>query len=119
LPVEAVVAKPSGPRSGATPRTVTLRSDPRAPASVALGQRTLFVNPYTGEVLGEGALGVRAFFRSVTDWHRWLAASAENRATARGITGAANLAFFIIVLSGPFLWWPKRLTWTQIRNIAW
>jgi len=98
---------------------VTLRSDPRAPASVALGQRTLLVNPYTGEVLGEGAPGVRAFFRSVTEWHRWLAASAANRATARGITGAANLAFLIIVLSGPFLWWPKRLTWTQIRNIAW
>jgi len=119
LPVEAMVAKAAAQRTGDAPMTVTLRSDPRAPASVALGTRTLFVNPYTGEVLGEGAPGVRAFFRSVTDWHRWLAASAENRVTARGITGASNLAFFIIVLSGPFLWWPKRLTWTQVRNIAW
>ena len=119
LPVDAMVATAATERTGDAPMTVTLRSDPRAPASVALGQRTLFVNPYTGEVLGEGAPGVRAFFRSVTEWHRWLAASAANRATARGITGAANLAFFIIVLSGPFLWWPKRLTWTQIRNIAW
>ena len=119
LPVDVMVATAATERTADAPMTVTLRSDPRAPASVALGQRTLLVNPYTGEVLGEGAPGVRAFFRSVTEWHRWLAASAANRATARGITGAANLAFLIIVLSGPFLWWPKRLTWTQIRNIAW
>ncbi|MEO7275883.1 MAG: PepSY-associated TM helix domain-containing protein, partial [Vicinamibacterales bacterium] len=71
LPVEVMVAQAAAQRTGDAPMTVTLRSDPRAPASVALGPRTLFVNPYTGDVLGEGALGVRAFFRSVTDWHRW------------------------------------------------
>jgi uncharacterized iron-regulated membrane protein len=119
LPLEALVAKAAAMKTGDTPMTVTLRSDPEAPASVALGQRTLFVNAYTGDVLGEGAPGVRAFFRSVTDWHRWLAASNTNRATGRMITGASNLAFFIIVMSGPFLWWPKKLAWAQVRNIAW
>ena len=78
LAVDAMLAMAATQRTGDAPITVTLRSDPRAPASVALGQRTLFVNPYTGEVLGEGAPGVRAFFRSVTEWHRWLAASAAN-----------------------------------------
>ncbi len=119
LPVDALVVKVGETMSGPTAMTVTLRSDPMAPASVTLGQRTLFINSYTGDVLGEGAPGVRAFFRRVTDWHRWLGASDENRATARMITGASNLAFFVIVVSGPFLWWPRKFTRTQLRSIAW
>ena len=39
--------------------TVTVRADPDAPVAVAAGPRTLYVNPYTGAVLGEGAPGVR------------------------------------------------------------
>ena len=119
LPVDALVAKVGEAMSGPTAMTVTLRSDPAAPASVTQGQRTLFINSYTGDVLGEGAPGVRAFFRRVTDWHRWLGASDENRATARTITGAANLVFFVIVVSGPFLWWPRKFTRTQLRSIGW
>jgi uncharacterized iron-regulated membrane protein len=62
---------------------------------------------------------VREFFRRVTDWHRWLGASTDSRATGRMITGASNLAFFVIVATGPFLWWPKKFTRTQIRAIGW
>jgi uncharacterized iron-regulated membrane protein len=93
--------------------TVRLRANPNAPASVVVGQRTLLVNLYTGDVLGEAAPRVRLFFRRVTDWHRWLGASNENRTTARRITGASTLAFLVILVSGPFLWWPKTLTLTN------
>jgi uncharacterized iron-regulated membrane protein len=119
LSVDALVSKVGDTMSGPIAMTVTLRSDPTAPASVTLGQRALFVNSYTGEVLGEGAPGVRAFFRRVTDWHRWLGASDENRAAARMMTGASNLAFFIIVVSGPFLWWPRKFGWAHLRSIVW
>jgi uncharacterized iron-regulated membrane protein len=117
LPASALAAA-AGTRPDGGAVTVTVRSDVDAPASVSVGPRTIFVNAYTGEVLGEGAPGVRAFFRRVTDWHRWLGAS-ENRATGRMITGISNLAFLVIVASGPFLWWPKKLTRKQIRPIAW
>ena len=43
----------------------------------------MLLNAYTGAVVGEGAVGLRAFFRSVTDWHRWLAATGEYRATGK------------------------------------
>ncbi|MCC7240935.1 MAG: PepSY domain-containing protein [Acidobacteria bacterium] len=119
LPVDTLAAGVPGASSGEAQMTVTVRSDPNAPASIVAGQKTFFVNAYTGAVLGEGAPGIRAFFRRVTDWHRWLAASAENRATGRMITGISNLAFFIIVLSGPILWWPKKFTLKQIRAITW
>jgi uncharacterized iron-regulated membrane protein len=99
---------------------VTMRAAAKAPASISFtGNRTSFVNPYTGEILGEGSKKVRDFFHLVTDWHRWLGAQGENRATARAITGACNLGFFFIVCSGFYLWWPKKWNWQQFKNILW
>jgi uncharacterized iron-regulated membrane protein len=77
----AIVAAVQAANPAATPTTLTIWSDPAAPASVAAGQRTLFVNPYTGQVLGEGSAQPRAFFRKITDWHRWLGVTGEGRAT--------------------------------------
>ncbi len=117
LPIEKVLARVRAERPGPAPTTVTVSSDPRRPIAVSVGQRTLQVSPYTGAVLSEGAVGMRAFFRSVTDWHRWLAASGESRATGRAVTGAANLAFLFIVGSGMVLWVPRAVSWMQIRPV--
>jgi uncharacterized iron-regulated membrane protein len=122
LPVETLLAKVSEARPGATPSTVTLRSDSSAPAEVSFGREgTLFVNSYTGEVLGGGSTGVRAFFRGVTDWHRWLGASGEGtgRGIGRAVTGAANFIFLFIVVSGFYLWWPRKWTRRLLRNVTW
>lgn len=103
---------------GAELTGITLRKAP-APAAFAFGREgTFFLDPYTGAVLGQGSARARAFFRSVTDWHRWLAASGDARATGRAVTGASNLAFLFIVLSGLVLWWPKGLTWKHLRPIT-
>lgn len=98
-----------------------IRSDSSAPASLTIGAgRQLFVDPYTGAVLGEGnGQPVRAFFRAVVEWHRYLAASGASRPLGRAVTGAANLAFLFIVVSGLVLWWPRVWTTSSIRNITW
>lgn len=128
LPLDTLLAKVREAELGATINTVTLRADTSEPAAVALAAgpaagpgsaRTLFVNPYTGAILGEGAKGVRNFFHVMTDWHRWLGAHGANRATARAITGACNLGFLFIVASGIYLWWPRKRTWTQFKNVLW
>jgi uncharacterized iron-regulated membrane protein len=122
LPVETLLAKVKEARPGATPSTVTLRSDSAAPAEMGFGREgTLFVNSYTGEVMGGGSTGVRAFFREVTDWHRWLGVSGEGtgRGIGRAITGAANFIFLFIVVSGFYLWWPRKLTRRLLRNVTW
>jgi uncharacterized iron-regulated membrane protein len=119
LPAEALLAKVRESQS-AFPSTLTLRSDAAAPAQVSFGrERTFFVNPYTGEVLGEGSPGMRAFFRTVTDWHRWLGAQGENRVVGRAVTGACNLAFLFIVTSGVFLWWPRNWARSALRGVTW
>jgi uncharacterized iron-regulated membrane protein len=101
------------------PTTVTFDSDPRATATVALGQRgNVFVNPYTGDVLGTGSARMRAFYRSVTSWHRYLSVEGERRATARAITGACNAAFLVLAITGFYLWWPRQWTWKHVSAVT-
>ena len=119
LPVETLVAKAREAR-GTNPTAITLKSDPAAPAEIAFGRETtLFVNAYSGQVLGEGSQRVRGFFRVVTDWHRWLGAKGDNRNVARAITSACNLGFLFLVTSGFYLWWPRNWNLKAVRNVTW
>ena len=106
-------------RAGATssPRSRCVRS--RAPAAFSFGRGPiLFLDPYSGKILGEGSRRARAFFRTVTDWHRWLGQSGDARPLARAVTGAANLIFLFIVLSGIYLWWPKSFGSRQLAPVT-
>jgi uncharacterized iron-regulated membrane protein len=119
LGVEQLLAAARRSDPGAVPASLTIASDPGAPAAIGLGRAgTVFVDPYTGEVLGRGSQAIRAFFRHVTDWHRWLAVQGEARAAAREVTGASNLLFLFIVLSGIVLWWPRSWSAPAIRSIT-
>ena len=118
LATERLVALAAGDGE-ATPTAITWRAGDGAPVEVVFGrERTLFVNAYTGAVLGEGSAGVRKFFRVVTDWHRWLGAAGERRDGGRAITGAANLGFLFLVVSGFWLWWPRNWTRAALRNVT-
>ena len=106
LMARARAAAPEGKPSG-----VMLRADPTAMVIVNFGrEQTIFVNPYTGAVLGEGAKTLRDFFRMMTDWHRWLGTEGASRDLGRAITGACNAAFVVMVVTGFYLWWPRRWT---------
>jgi uncharacterized iron-regulated membrane protein len=99
---------------------VTIEADPTAPATVSAGRgRSLFVNPYSGVVLGEGAAELDAFFGAVTGWHRWFNAQGDDRAPWRAITGASNLAFLFLILSGMYLWLPRVYKWAMLRTRLW
>jgi uncharacterized iron-regulated membrane protein len=119
LPIEQLLTNAKEKRKS-EPSSITKRANANSPVEVSFGREgTLFLNPYTGEIFGEGARGVRSFFRTVTDWHRWLGAQGENRNTMRAITGACNLGFLILVVSGLYLWWPQRWSLKLLRNNTW
>jgi uncharacterized iron-regulated membrane protein len=120
FPLSTIVAVAAGSSEvKAEPSNVTLRSDPQAPVAVAFGrERTLFVNRYTGALLGEGAVVVRSFFKVNEDLHRWLAMNGEGRAVGKKINGVANAIFLFIVLSGLYIWIPKRKTRAAFGNAA-
>jgi uncharacterized iron-regulated membrane protein len=121
LPIETLLARVRESRPG-TPSAFTMRAEQTAPAEVSFGREgVVFVNPYTGEVLGEGSKSVRSFFRVVLNWHRWLGASGEGqgRSVGRAVTGACNLAFLFLVVSGFYLWWPRAWTRKSVRSVTW
>jgi len=119
LSVEALLSKARAERPKASPSALTVSADPTAPVSVSFGREgLLFFDPYTGAALGEGSKSARAFFRSMTDWHRWLATEGESRATGRAVTGAANLLFLFIVMSGFYLWWPRNWSWIALKSVV-
>jgi uncharacterized iron-regulated membrane protein len=120
LPPETLLAKVAEARPGAAPTGVTLRANSAAPATVTLeGNTSLLVDPYSGAIIGAPPAGLRAFFRTMTVWHRYLALEGASRATGKAVTGAANLAFLFIVVSGLYLWLPRVWTWIQVKNVLW
>ena len=120
LPPETLLAKAAAAQPGLAPTGFTLRANAAAPATVTFqGNKSLLIDPYTGTVVGEPPAGLRNFFRTMTVWHRYLALEGTSRATGRAITGAANLGFLFIVLSGIYLWLPRVWSWLQFKNVLW
>ena len=120
LPPEQLIAAAAAARPQLTVIGLTMRVDPLAPATITFdGNTALLVDPYTSAVIGPPPATMRAFFRTMTLWHRYLALEGASRATGKAITGAANLIFLFIVLSGIYLWLPRVWSWIQVRNVLW
>lgn len=116
LPLSEILNKVKSAKPEAKPSSIALPNEPNAAWQIALGREgQIFVNPYTGEVTGEGAKGVRGFFRTMTDLHRWIALSGDGRAIGKAITGACNLAFLFLAISGIYIWFPRRWSWKHFR----
>ncbi len=119
LPIDVVLERFRGSHPDLTPTTVTVRSDEGAAVAVAAGQRTLYVDRYSATVVGEASRGgVRKFMADIRAWHRWLAVEGDGRPVARAITGWSNFVFLFIVVSGIYLWFPRKWRWAQVRSVV-
>lgn len=97
--------------AGFAATSLSYRPDPHAPVRVREGRdRYVRVDPYTGRVLATGPGGLERFFESAHNWHRWFNVSGGSVRRARAVTGAVNLAFLLLLLTGPILWIPRPLT---------
>ncbi len=120
LSADSLVSIAQAAKAGKTASAITLRSDSTQPAQVSFGQEgVMYLDPSTGAVLGTGNAAMRDFFRSMTSWHRWLAVEGPNRGVFRSVTGAANLLFLILVVTGMVLWLPKTWSWIKVRAVLW
>lgn len=116
---EELLAALQAAQPGAAPSGLTIQADPGDPAFFQFGrEKTVFVDPYTGAVLGEGAKKTRAFFQFVTGLHRWLAMKGDAKDVGQGITSAAAIVFFFLILSGLVIWIPKRWTKRGVKVIT-
>jgi uncharacterized iron-regulated membrane protein len=97
--------------------SITYPADVTAPVTFGAGRAgSRNVDPYTGKILPVAAGGLSAFFATIRAWHRWFDADDEHRETARAITGASNLAFLFLILTGMYLWLPPAYRWLTFRT---
>lgn len=119
LPVEELIRRARDAERIPPPKIV-LSSRPNSPVMFQMDRYSvLYMNPYTGQVLGHGAVGMRRFFGKVEGLHRWFGAYGRLRAPARQVKGAVSLCFLFLLISGLFLWWPRAFTWKHVRAVLW
>jgi uncharacterized iron-regulated membrane protein len=92
---------------------------------------TYFVNPYSGEVLADNAqkTTTETFMGYLFSTHRWLLLdkvetpildSMSNQDLGRLFNGIATSLFLLGVLTGIFLWLPKKaINWKQGLTVKW
>jgi uncharacterized iron-regulated membrane protein len=119
LPLDTVLARARAAAGGRPIVSLGVRADDRAPVAIGFeNRRNLFVDPYTAEAVGDDA-AARTFFAGVQRWHRWLAIGSTPRSPiGKAITGAANLAFLFLILSGLYLWWPRQPSGRAFRAVT-
>ncbi|MEC4112742.1 PepSY-associated TM helix domain-containing protein [Myroides pelagicus] len=67
---------------------------------------TVYLNPYTSEVMGEGRGPANEFFMTVFKMHRWLLLDIK---IGRPIVGIATIIFVVLSITGFILWLPKKV----------
>ena len=116
--VERLAPEEIAVAAGFTATSLSYRSNPRAPVRVFEGRdRYVRVNPYTGQVLATGPGGLERFFEAVHNWHRWFNVSGGSVRRARAMTGAVNVAFLFLLLTGPILWIPRPVTRRALASV--
>lgn len=98
--------------------TLFLKADPAWPVVASLkDDRAIFVAPDTGEVLGQSQ--VRPLVAFVRDIHRTLGfGKAGQRDIGTAMTGASNVLFLLLALTGLVLWWPRKWSRQSLRAVA-
>lgn len=104
--------------AGVAAKRVTVFRTELAPARVGGGRRdpSTYVDIYTGDALGQPENSVRSAMATLTNVHRWFAASGDSRDAAKLVVGIANLGFLLLLLSGAYLWLPRLYRWSQFKK---
>ncbi|MEN9840831.1 MAG: hypothetical protein RL376_631 [Verrucomicrobiota bacterium] len=102
---------------GAKPSGLTLSRDPHDSLAINFTRDAgvYYVNPYTAEVIRPASTAMRDFMKKVVELHRYLAQSGDQRPLGKALTGAANLGFLFLALSGLYLWWPRA--WSNLQAL--
>lgn len=100
---------PGSPYTG-----VTVKSAPHSSVIVNRGADDgLFVNPYSGEVMGGFSRTHRAM-NALLKWHRWFGI----KKIGKPVTGVVCVVFSLLLLSGLYLWSPKKWTASALRSVT-
>jgi uncharacterized iron-regulated membrane protein len=118
MPVESLLQSAQQQNPALQITGITIGASRAAAVVLATGSGDLYLDAYSGQVLGTGATGMRQFMSSLRTWHRYLGVSGDNRPIFKSITGWSNFIFAFIVISGLYLWFPRQWTWRHVRPVV-
>ncbi len=121
LPLDAIVERARTVQKGSPPTRVTVPASRDEAVRVSFGREAeVYVDPYGGAARKPSLGARRGFFDAMNRWHRWLGGSPQSQpALGRALTGASNLAFVFLIVSGLVLWLPRRWSRQAVRAGIW
>lgn len=108
LPIEKLVEKVEATIPKATVGSVEISADTTRNYVMSIegeSRSETFVDPYTGNIMGQTSRKDPDFFTYTMLFHRWL--MDDSRTWGKQIMGASTLLFAFILISGIVYWWPK------------
>ncbi|MFG0590041.1 PepSY-associated TM helix domain-containing protein [Myroides odoratimimus] len=119
IPIDAMKAFVESTYQGKVQR-VSINYKKDAPYVFSVGfkdkdkkNETVYLNPYTNEIVGAGRGPADEFFMTVFKLHRWLLLDMK---IGRPIVGIATIIFVFLSISGLILWFPKKIKgWKSIK----
>lgn len=120
LPPSRILEQAMASRPLAKPNALAITDEPGAAWQISLGREgVIFADPFTGEITGEGNKTVRGVMSGLRNWHRYVALSGDGRPVGKAITGACNLLFLFLAISGIYIWFPRVLSWKSVKPVIW
>ena len=112
LPVSEIVQKVTAELpDSASVSSVQISSNPKRTYRLGIeGQNrtSVYVNPYTGEIVDTHTHKPNNFFGQVRQLHRWLMFRGDSRIIGRRIVGISTIVMVVILLTGLIIWLPKN-----------
>ena len=112
LPVSEIVQKVTAELpDSASVSSVQISSNPKRTYRLGIeGQNrtSVYVNPYTGEIVDTHTHKPNNFFGQVRQLHRWLMFRGDSRIIGRRIVGISTIVMVVILLTGLIVWLPKN-----------
>lgn len=104
-------------RSGVgDPSAIVVRNAARAATEFSIGRgKMIYVDPYSGAILGAGSAATRSFFSEVERLHRSLGAPLGSKGLGHWLAAISNLLFGGLILLGVLLWLPRKWSWQAVR----
>jgi uncharacterized iron-regulated membrane protein len=100
------------------PTAIAIRNQPQAATQFSIDRnKTLYVDPYSGAVLGTSSVSAHQFFSAVEKLHRSLGAPLGSKNIGHWLTALSNLLFAVLILLGVFLWLPRKWNAKSLRAI--
>ena len=91
------------------PLSISFSNENNSPFVIKEGRKTLaYLNPFTGEEITTPGYETKVFLGKLRAFHRWLTLDGKFSETGRWVNGIANVIFFLLAITGLYLWLPSK-----------